>query len=139
MTTMTRSFALLLMILALALCPVLGQSISGNLTGTVYDATGAIVPNATVIVRNDATGVENTTTTGATGEYRISNLPAGVYTITANAVGFSKAEMKGVNVELNVTATANVTLQVGKSVETVEVTARGGHHRYHHRAASEHF
>jgi hypothetical protein len=121
--TMTRSFALLVTVLALACSPILSQSISGNLTGTVYDATGATVQNATVIARNDATGLENTGTTGATGEYRISNLPAGVYTIMANAVGFSKAEMKGVNVELNVTATANVTLQVGKNVETVEVTA----------------
>jgi hypothetical protein len=123
MTTMTRNFALLLVVLALAYGPVFGQSISGNLTGTVYDATGATVQNATVIARNEATGVENTTTTGAAGEYRISNLPAGVYTITSNAVGFSKAEMKGVSVELNVTSTANVTLQVGKNVETVEVTA----------------
>jgi hypothetical protein len=119
------------MMLAVALAALLGvaclpgfaQLVSGNLTGTVYDASGATVPNATVVAHNDATGVENTATSLSAGEYRITNLPAGTYTVTVTAAGFSKAELKGVAIELNLTATANVTLQVGKSVETVEVTA----------------
>jgi hypothetical protein len=89
----------------------------------VYDASGATVPNATVIARNDATGFESTTTSLSGGEYRIVNLPGGTYTVSITAAGFSKAELKGVDIELNVTATANVVLQVGKSVETVEVSA----------------
>ncbi|MGA3043828.1 MAG: carboxypeptidase regulatory-like domain-containing protein, partial [Bryobacteraceae bacterium] len=68
-------------------------------------------------------GVDATTTSLSAGEYRIANLPAGTYTVLVTATGFSRAELKGVGIELNVTATANVTLQVGKSVETVEVTA----------------
>ena len=56
-------------------------------------------------------------TSTSAGEYRISNLPAGTYTVTVTATGFSKAELKDVQVELNVTATANITLQVGNSVD----------------------
>ena len=63
------------------------------------------------------------TASHSAGEYRIVNLPAGTYTVVVTAAGFSKAELKGLQIELNVTATANVTLQIGKSVETVEVTA----------------
>ena len=110
-------------LLGIACLPGYAQLVSGNLTGTVYDATGATVPSATVVAHNDATGVDATTNSLAAGEYRITNLPAGTYTLSVIAAGFSKAELKGVQIELNVTATANVTLQVGKSVETVEVTA----------------
>ncbi|MGA2595414.1 MAG: carboxypeptidase regulatory-like domain-containing protein [Bryobacteraceae bacterium] len=100
-----------------------GQLVSGNLTGTVYDISGATIPNATVIAHNEATGVDNTAISTSTGEYRIANLPAGTYTIVVTAPGFSKAELKSVRVDLNVTATANVTLQVGKSAEVVEVSS----------------
>jgi hypothetical protein len=81
-----------LVLIALAAC--LGgyaQTVSGDLTGTIYDATGATVPDATVMVKNDATGVENTTKSSLTGEYHISNLPAGTYTVTVTASGFTKS------------------------------------------------
>ena len=123
MTIRKMSLALLVALLSLACGNIQAQTVSGNLTGTVYDASGATVPGATVIARNDATGVESSTTSTSAGEYRISNLPVGTYLITVTASGFSKAELKGVSVELNVTATANFTLQIGKSVSTVEVTA----------------
>jgi len=110
-------------LVGIACLPGFAQLVSGNVTGTVYDASGATVPNATVVAHNDATGIDTTATSLAAGEYRINNLPAGIYTLTATAAGFSRAELKGVEIALNVTATANITLQVGKSVETVEVTA----------------
>ena len=99
------------------------QLVSGNLSGTVYDASGAAVPKATVLVHNVATGVDSTTLSKPTGEYQIINLPVGTYTITVTAAGFAKAELKGVQIALNVTATKNVTLEVGSSVATVEVSA----------------
>lgn len=117
----------LLVIFAVALLGIgtvtgFAQLVSGNLTGTVYDVSGAIVPSATVVAHNDATGVDTTTTATTAGEYRISNLPVGTYTLSASAKGFTKAELKGVAISLNVTATANVTLQVGATATTVEVT-----------------
>jgi hypothetical protein len=123
MTSMQRSTALLGAILGLLCSSAVAQSVSGNLTGTIYDASGATIPGAAVAARNDATGVETTTTSTSTGEYLISNLPVGTYTVTATSSGFTKSELKGLEVALNVTATANFTLQVGQSVATVEVTA----------------
>jgi len=123
MTTTKTSLALLLAILFLACGAVQAQTVSGNLTGTVYDASGATVPGATIVAKNDATSVETTTASTSSGEYRINNLLVGTYTVTAVAGGFSKAELKGIRVDLNVTATANFTLQVGQTVQTVEVTA----------------
>ena len=120
----TRLFlGALVAFLGIGCIPGFAQLVSGNLTGTIYDASGATVPNATVVAHNDATGVENTATSGSSGEYRIVNLPAGIYTVSVSSPGFTRTDLKKVQIELNVTATANATLQVGKSVETVEVTA----------------
>src|ERR1700733_4445329 len=118
-----KTLAGVLAVLSIACLPAGAQLVSGNLSGTVYDVSGAIVADATVIAHNDATGVDSTTTSTSTGEYRIVNLPGGTYTVIVTAAGFSKAELKNVQIELNVTATANISLQVGKSVETVEVSA----------------
>ncbi len=112
------TFAALLSVVCASLY---AQTISGALTGTVYDASGAIVANATITAKNDATGVESTTKTTTTGEYRLSNLPAGSYAVTVSATGFSPTQTKGVQVVLNQTQTSNFTLQVGATTQTVEV------------------
>ncbi len=109
--------------LLMACVSVYAQIVSGDLTGTIYDPSGAAVPGAAVAAKNDATGVETAVKSGAAGSYRIGNLPAGTYTISVTASGFAKAELKGIEVQLNKIATANVKLAVGTSVETVEVTA----------------
>src|ERR1035437_1285148 len=113
-----------LVILALAAC--LGgfaQSVSGDRTGTIYDASGATVPNATVAVKNDATGVETTTKSAATGEYHLGNLLPGTYTITVTSAGFTKAQVRSVAIDLNKNTTTNSKLDVGSNIETVEVSA----------------
>ena len=66
-----------------------GQAISGDLTGTVFDSSGAAIPNATVVALDDATGVKTTAQTNAEGVYRFTNLPIGRYTVTASATGFT--------------------------------------------------
>jgi hypothetical protein len=110
-------------VLYLAACAaVFAQTISGDLTGTIYDATGAVISNATVVAKNEATGVESTTKSSTTGQYRISNLPASSYTVTVTAPGFAQAQTKGVQVALNQIATSNFTLQVGGTATTVEVS-----------------
>ena len=99
------------------------QAISGDLVGTVTDATGAVVPNASVTATNLATSVKTTGKSNANGEYRFTNLPIGNYKIDVEATGL-KGGLANVAVQLNKTATANVTLQVGTSTTTVEVTAQ---------------
>src|ERR1700689_1986474 len=95
-------FALLSLLCAAALA----QTISGDLTGTVFDASGAIVANATVSAKNDATGVETSSKTTSTGEYRLSNLPGGSYTVSVAAAGFGPAQTKGIQVAINQSQTA---------------------------------
>ena len=99
------------------------QAVSGDLVGTVTDPTGSVIGKATVTATNDATGVKSTTTTDATGTYRFSNLPIGTYTLQTTATGFATATLKEVRVQLNNVVTQNVTLSVGTTSTTVEVTA----------------
>ncbi len=103
--------------------PVLisGQAVSGDLVGSVADATGSMVPKATVNAENDATGVKHTSTTDGEGGYRFTNLAVGSYTVTVTATGFASSVLKNVQVQLNNTVTQNFTLAVGTTGTTVEV------------------
>src|SRR5258708_20411965 len=109
--------------LTLATSTSYAQAITGDVIGTVYDATGAGVPNASVTVENVATGVKATTTTDQSGGNRVSNLLPGTYNLNVTAKGFTAASVKNLNVDMNRAVTANVTLQVGSTTETVEVNA----------------
>jgi len=112
----------------LALCFLLftavvsAQSVSGELVGTIYDPTGATIPGASVAAMNVATGVQSATVSSSTGQYRLGNLAAGVYSLKVSATGFSGTELKDVQVTLNMQATTNVTLRVGESKTTLEVS-----------------
>ena len=115
-----------LVVIALALLCVLlpaafGQATDGNLVGIVVDRTGAPVPNATVEVENQATGVKSRIKSGADGQYRFNNIPVGQYNLSVMAAGFATSSLRNLNVELNKTATANLTLEVGTVSTTVEV------------------
>ncbi len=99
-----------------------GQAISGDVTGSVMDATGAAVLTAKIDALNEETGVKVSTSAGANGVYRFSNLPVGVYTVTASATGFTTASVRRVNVTLSSVVTQNLTLQVGTSTTSIEVS-----------------
>ncbi len=96
--------------------------VSGDLTGTINDPSGAVVPNATVSLKNIATGATRTTTSNAAGAYRFALLPPGNYTVSATAKGFSKAEAT-TTVNVGQATIADVKLAVGSSATTVEVTS----------------
>jgi hypothetical protein len=115
--------ALAALVLVFSIAPGHAQTVTGELVGSVYDVSGASVPNATVTATNVATGVQSTTNSTSTGEYRLRNLPGGTYTLRVSATGFTAAEVKNLMVNLNVTSTANVTLQVGEAKTIVEVSA----------------
>ncbi len=101
---------------------VLAQSVSGELVGTIYDSTGAAIPNATITAKNTGTGIETVVTSSSSGGYRIPNLPVGVYDLKVAAQGFNVSQVRNLEVRLNATLTSNVTLQVGESKTVVEVT-----------------
>jgi hypothetical protein len=114
---------LALLVIAAVMAPsLMAQSlISGDLTGTVTDPSGAVVSGATVNIKSDATGATRTTTTNSNGAYRFSLLQPGSYTVTATASGFSKAQSMA-TVAIGQATIADVKLAVGATTQTVEVT-----------------
>ncbi len=114
--------ALILAVIALLTVPSSAQMVSGDLTGTVTDASGAAVNGATVEATNVDTGLKASTVT-KNGEYRIPNLPIGHYNIKVSAPHFSTTTIQRVPVDLNKVNTANVQLKVGEVSTTVEVSA----------------
>ena len=98
------------------------QAISGDLVGTVQDASGGGVPNATVDALNPETNLKSTTRSDSNGEYRFTNLPAGHYNLHGTAAGFSATSLNGVLVEVNKVATLNLVLQIGQLTTVVDVT-----------------
>ena len=113
-----------LTVLGLLACSLhaFGQASDGNLVGTIADSTGAVLPNASVTIRNLATGIQAVTKTAATGEYRFNNLPVGQYELSAQLAGFATSKLGNLNIELNKTATVNLSLQVGAVSSSVEVS-----------------
>src|SRR5687767_4478409 len=101
----------------------LGQATGGAVTGEVLDATGAVVPNATVTLRSKQTGQTLTSQTTDSGSYSFPNVPVGDYTITVENTGFAPATQE-LKVTLNQTTTVNATLQAaGITGVTIDVTA----------------
>ena len=98
-----------------------GQLSDGNLVGTIYDVSGKVIANAGVDAKNTATGVIAETKSDPSGAYRFNNLPIGSYSLTVTSDGFANAQIKDLSVELNKTATANVTLSVASATESVDV------------------
>jgi hypothetical protein len=117
-----KGVSYLSILLMLMLPTVFAQTTDSNLTGRVYDASGAVVQNATIEIQNEATGVKYSTVSGNDGGYRFNNLPVGSYTITAKAAGFSTLSMKDVQLSLNKNVTANLKLEVGQVTETLVVS-----------------
>jgi hypothetical protein len=101
----------------------LAQTTSGAIVGVLRDASGAVVPNATVNATNEATGILYTGKTNGSGEYRISNLPEGAYDLRTLVTGFTPSTLKGVTVEATSVQTRDLVLTVGQGTTTVEVTS----------------
>src|SRR3954471_5769393 len=85
-----------LVCLLLPLTAVAQSIVSGDVTGVVTDPSGAVVPNATVTIKNDNTGETHTTTANGAGVYRFAFLKPGSYTLTANASGFQTTTQRAV-------------------------------------------
>jgi outer membrane receptor protein involved in Fe transport len=107
---------------ALALA-VMAQSTGGRINGRVTDPSGAVVPDATVTLTNDATGVSVHTQSSKSGDYSFPSVAVGTYTIEFEATGFKKTARKQVAVDLNQILTINGTLELGSATETVEVSS----------------
>lgn len=94
---------------------------TGELAGMVSDPSGAVLPNAAVMLTNPATGAKQAAQTNSSGLYRFALLQPGTYKVSASASGFQAVE-KTVDVGLGASVTANLQLGLGASHETVEVS-----------------
>ena len=121
--TLKRLMTGMLAIAALMAPFLVAQSlVSGDLTGTVTDPSGAVVPGAIVTLKNTANGQTHTTSSNSRGAYRFSLLPPGGYVVSASAQGFSKAETTA-QINVGLATVADLKLAVGSSSQTVEVTS----------------
>jgi outer membrane receptor protein involved in Fe transport len=98
------------------------QVAGASITGTVKDASGAIIPNAQVSITDVATGVVRNVSTDAAGFYSAPNLLPGTYEVRVTATGFSTSVQKGITLTVGAQQSLPVTMQVGQVSQTVEVT-----------------
>ena len=96
------------------------QTADGALVGVVRDATGAVVPNVAVTAVNESTGVNYTSKSNASGEYRVADLPNGEYNVTVSATGFSPSTVKDVHIASNDVQTHDFSVMAGQTT-SVEV------------------
>lgn len=116
-------FTFLLLVAALPATPsALGQS-TAVLQGTVTDAKGAVLPNATVTARNRSTSSERTTQTDSEGNYQFAALPVGNYTVEVKANGFKTGVADQVTVEVAKTVVQNFQMDIGALSEQVLVSS----------------
>jgi carboxypeptidase family protein len=117
-----RTAKLVIYLLAVVLAAV-AQTDRGSITGTISDATGAVVANAAIEAKNVATGQTYTATSTQTGNYTLPQLPAGSYEVLVNVQGFKKYTRQGLSLAPTQVMRIDVALEVGSSAETVTVTA----------------
>ncbi len=96
-------------------------STTGSITGIVTDASGAVVPNATVTATNEATGVAQSIQTDAAGYYNFPSLEVGNYDLKVEEKGFKSYVKTGIRIDANTVFRADVALQLGEVSEKVEV------------------
>jgi hypothetical protein len=123
--TVVSMISLALIVMSLAPLSLAAQEPTGGIEGTVSDPQGAVVPNATVTIRNTATNATRTVSTGDDGHYKASSLPPGAYEVKVTAQGFKSQLATGVTVEVGRTTPLDVKLEIGGSSETVTVTGGG--------------
>ena len=115
-------FLALALLLMLPSGTAFAQYDTGSIVGVIQDSTGAVIPGATVSAVNVATGVSYTGVSGSSGEYEVPNLHTGTYKVTCEHPGFSTAVADNVLVSVGVRQHIDLTLKVGQTATTVEVS-----------------
>jgi Carboxypeptidase regulatory-like domain/TonB dependent receptor len=128
-TVLRFSPTTMLLIVALVFLPssqhANGQGITGSMTGTVTDPSGAVVPNAAVTIREVDTNAARTITTSDAGTFTVTQLPPGHYTVKVDKAGFKTYEQSGITLVIDQLAQINAQLSLGSEAQNVEVTSTG--------------
>lgn len=99
-----------------------GQAVTGTIVGTVTDASGAVLPNATVVISLTGQNVSHTTNTNESGNFTEPDLPPGTYTVAISATGFRKQVYDNIAVLTNTTQRVDASLATGSTSEEITVT-----------------
>ncbi len=118
-----RSKWLVLIVLLIAPLVLWAQQSTGTIAGVVVDSSGALIPGASITIKNLNTNFTWNSATTSAGEYRVSFLPVGTYEITAEAKGFTKTVRTGITLSASETARVDLTLKVGEVTQQVTVEA----------------
>src|SRR5579863_5393838 len=114
---------LALLLFSFACCGLAHAQSTASLNCTVTDSTGATVPKAQVVAKNQATGVESSTQTDNAGAYSFPSLPIGIYRIEVTATSFEKSVLTDLKLDVATAITQNIQLKVGEVSESVLITA----------------
>ncbi len=113
----------LLLICLLLLCALAAaQGNTADILGTITDPSGAVVPNAKIVITDNATHETHTVTSNSSGEYVAPSLPSGEYSIRVEASGFQTASAKNVRLEAGSRLRQNFSMAIGNGTETVQVS-----------------
>jgi len=99
----------------------LAQTTVSTIEGTIKDAQGSSIAGAQIVVKSTAIGLERTATSDADGLYRVTALPAGIYSLTVSHAGFATRTFDNIELTLNRTLTLDIPLEVGAVQEQVDV------------------
>lgn len=120
---LVRTFVCLILLAAVS-GAALSQVPTGTISGTVVDQSGAVIPNATVTIKNKATGAERKLTTDDGGSFAAPSLAAGDYEVTVQVKGF-RTSLREYTVATGSTVRAEMQMEVGQQSEIVTVAAAG--------------
>src|SRR5437867_8262637 len=121
-TRLTTTLIGIVGVIVLAGGLVFGQNFSAAISGSVRDATGAVLPGVSVTAKHTDTGLTRTVITNETGDYRMPALPVGAYEVTAELSGFKQQVRRGINLVVAQEAVVNLTLDVGDLKDQITVT-----------------
>jgi len=116
-------FAMALAVVFLSAGRIAAQDVTGSIKGTIVDSQGAVVPGATVTVKSQDKGDERTAIADNDGNFVVSKLTLGKYTLTIEKQGFKKRIMTDLSISLGENALGNLAMDAGSVTETVTVTA----------------
>ncbi|HTF63071.1 MAG TPA: carboxypeptidase-like regulatory domain-containing protein, partial [Edaphobacter sp.] len=122
MSRFVKAVCCLVMFFAISICAS-AQLSTATMFGNITDPTGAAIAKATVTLTQTDTGFTRTVVTEAGGAYRADFLPVGPYRVTVTAQGFKKLDREGLTLTVTEEAHLDLSLQVGNTDMTVEVTA----------------
>jgi len=113
--------AMALLLLAVLATPVMAQYGSASISGTVVDRTGGVVPNAKVVLKNEASGITRETVTNSSGVFTFPSVPPGTYTVTISFPGLETLERKGILLTQGASVTLpNLVMEVAGTIQVSE-------------------